>query len=49
VTLLCNGSVKTPATYVHVIEGRPSLGNGKVNTLGILGNGVFDAVRAIAT
>jgi hypothetical protein len=48
--LLGNGSVNTPATYVHAtIEGLPSLGNGEANTPGILGKGVFDAVHAIGT
>jgi hypothetical protein len=38
------------ATYVHAtIEGRPSLGNGEVNTPSVLLNGVFDAVRAIVS
>jgi hypothetical protein len=45
--LLGNGSVNTPATYVHsTIEGHPSLGNGEVNMPGILGKGVFDVVHA---
>jgi hypothetical protein len=45
--LLGNGSVNTPSTYVKATIGRlPSLGNGEVNTPGILGNGVFDVVRA---
>jgi hypothetical protein len=48
--LLGNGSVNTTATYVHAtIEGRPSLGNGEVNTPDILGKDVFDAVPAIAS
>jgi hypothetical protein len=47
--LLGNGSVNTPATYVHATIGRPSLGNGELNTPGNLGNGVFDAVRVIDT
>jgi hypothetical protein len=41
---------KHPVTHVHAkIEGRPSLGNGEVNTLVVLGNGVFDAVCAMVT
>jgi hypothetical protein len=47
--LLGNGSLNTPATHVHATIGRSSLGNGEVYTPGILGNGVFDAVPAIAT
>jgi hypothetical protein len=47
--LLGNGSVNNPAAYVHAtIEGHPSLRNGEVNTLGILGNSVFNAICAIA-
>jgi hypothetical protein len=34
-------------TYMHATtEGLPSLGNGDVNTPGILGNGVFNVVSA---
>jgi hypothetical protein len=48
--LLGNGSVNTPATYVHAkVEGLPSLGNGEVNTPSILGNGVLGAVHVIPT
>jgi hypothetical protein len=44
--LLANGSVNTFAIYVQATIGRPSIGNGEVNTPGILGNGVFDVIRA---
>jgi hypothetical protein len=48
--LLGNGSVNTLATYVHAtIERRSSLCNGEVNSPDILGKGVFDSVRMIAT
>jgi hypothetical protein len=47
--LLGNGSVSTPATYMHATIGLPSLGNGEVNTSGNLWNGVFDAVLVIDT
>jgi hypothetical protein len=48
--LVNNGSVNTPATYVlATIEGRSYLGNGEVNTPGILGNYVFNAIRTIDT
>jgi hypothetical protein len=41
---------KHPATYVQAAnEVHASLGNGEVNTPGILENCVFDAVCAIAT
>jgi hypothetical protein len=38
-----------PTNAQPTIEGHPPLSKGEVNTPGILGNGVFDAVRAIAT